>query len=84
MTPLEIIKNMDSVTITPAVAASVLRINPHSIRVAAHREPQSIGFPVIIIGSRVLIPRLPFIEFVESGSRWFSRTWRIGIVENQK
>lgn len=72
---LEDIKNMDAVTITAAVAAPIIGASPHSIRVAAHREPQSIGFPVIVMGSRVRIPRKPFIEFVESGNHWFSRTW---------
>jgi len=70
---LEDIKKMDCSTITPAVAASVLCVNPHSIRIAAHTEPQSLGFPVIVIGTRTRIPRLPFINFLESGSTWFER-----------
>lgn len=70
---LEDIKAMDSSTITPAVAASVLGCNPHSIRVASHTEPQSLGFPVIVMRSRTRIPRLPFINFLEGGKPWFER-----------
>lgn len=70
---LEDIKAMDSVTITPAVAAKVLNINPESIRLVAHSEPHRLGFPVIVVGTRTRIPRLPFINFLESGSAWFER-----------
>lgn len=70
---LEDIKEMDCSTITPAVAASVLGCNPHSIRVAAHTEPQSLGFPVVVMQSRTRIPRIPFINFLEGGKPWFDR-----------
>lgn len=70
---LEDIKGMDCSTITPAVAASVLGCNPHSIRVAAHTEPQSLGFPVVVMQSRTRIPRIPFINFLEGGKPWFDR-----------
>lgn len=70
---LEDIKEMDCSTITPAVAASVLGCNPHSIRVAAHTEPQSLGFPVVVMQSRTRIPRIPFINLLECGKPWFDR-----------
>lgn len=70
---LEDLKAMDRETITPAIAASILNCNPHSIRLAAHREPESLGFPVSVMGTRTKIPRRAFIEFMENGGPWFSR-----------
>lgn len=70
---LEDLKAMDRETITPAIAAAVIGCNPHSIRIVAHREPQNLGFPVIVMGSRTKIPRRAFIAFLEGGGPWFSR-----------
>lgn len=70
---LEDIKVMDRETITPAVAASVIGCDPCSIRIVAHTEPESLGFPVIVMGSRTKIPRRAFINFMESGWPWFLR-----------
>lgn len=64
---LDELKAIDKPTITAAVAASVIGGDPHWIRVAARQQPQLLGFPVIIIGSRVKIPRLPFIRAIEGG-----------------
>lgn len=62
---LEDIKNMDQETITPAVAAQVLGMNPHYIRLVARQKPELLGFPVIVYGSRTKIPRRAFIKFME-------------------
>lgn len=70
---LEELKEMDKEIITPAVAASLLNCNPHSIRIAARTEPQSLGFPVSVMGNRTKIPRRAFIQFLENGGPWFSR-----------
>ena len=50
--------------LTPAEVAPVLECAPHAIRLAARSAPEGLGFPVICIGSRVKIPRLPFVEFM--------------------
>ena len=70
---LEDVKAMDRETITPAIAAAVIGCDPNSIRITAHREPDSLGFPVIVVGSRTKIPRRAFIRFMEDGGPWFSR-----------
>ena len=44
--------------------APVLGVNPQSIRAA---DPVDLGFPVTKIGTRTLIPRKPFLQFVEGG-----------------
>ncbi|WP_122788787.1 DNA-binding protein [Intestinibacillus sp. Marseille-P6563] len=59
------LKTMDAETITPAVAAELLGCNPHYIRVAAHQDKSLLGFPVILLGNRVKIPRVAFIKFME-------------------
>lgn len=70
---LDHIKAMECETITPAVAAAVIGCDPQAIRIAAHTEPESLGFPVVVMGTRTRIPRRAFIRFMESGGPWFSR-----------
>lgn len=67
MTALEEVRAWDKPVITPAEAAKVLGCDPHYIRVAARQCPEALGFPVILIGTRTKIPRLPFIHFLETG-----------------
>ena len=59
------IKSYDKDIITPAQAAGALGCDPHWIRVTAHQSPELLGFPVTILGSRVKIPRLAFIRYME-------------------
>ena len=42
----------------------VIGVNPHSIRVAAKERPDLLGFPVTVMGKSVLIPRIPFMEYI--------------------
>ena len=65
MATLSTLKRLVCSTIDPSVAASVLGCSPQSIRVAAKQRPDLLGFPVIVMGSRVRIPRIPFIQFLE-------------------
>lgn len=62
---IEEIKQSTDAFITPAVAASVIGCDPNNIRLTAKQRPELLGFPVCVIGRRVKIPRLPFIQFVE-------------------
>lgn len=64
-TALKEIKEMSCVTITPAQAAAVLRCTPQYIRVAAREDPKKLGFPVLVLGNRVKIYRIPFIRALE-------------------
>ncbi len=65
---LKDIKAMDCETITPAVAAQVLECDPQLLRIAARDAPHLLGFPVTVIGSRVKIPRLSFLQHM-AGSK---------------
>lgn len=62
---IEDIKEMDSAIITPAVAASVIGCDPQLIRLQARERPELLGFPVVVVGTRTKIPRLPFIKYME-------------------
>lgn len=66
---LQEIKSMSSETITPAVAARVLGCDPQWIRIVAREHPQRLGFPVVVLGSRVKIPRVGFIRFMEGETK---------------
>jgi hypothetical protein len=63
MTIDEILRS-DKPTLTAAEIAPVLKTSDNSIRVCARQRPDLLGFPVIIMGSRVRIPRIPFLEFL--------------------
>ena len=51
-------------TLTPAQVADVLGCDPHWIRVAAKDAPELLQFPVLRVGNRVKIPRIPFLRFM--------------------
>lgn len=61
---LKDVVNMDKAYLTPAEAAEILECDPHAIRVAAKTAPEQLRFPTVLIGNRVKIPRLPFVEFM--------------------
>lgn len=58
------IKQSDKAVLIPADVAEVLGCDPNNIRLAAHQRPELLGFPVIVVGSRVKIPRVPFLKYV--------------------
>lgn len=62
------VKAMDDVFITPAVAGQVIGADPQGIRVQAQTDATKLGFPVVVVGTRVKIPRLPFVRFIEAGN----------------
>jgi len=59
------IKAMNKDVLLPSEAAGPLGCDPHYIRVAAKKRPELLGFPVTLIGNRVKIPRLAFIQYME-------------------
>lgn len=61
----EEIKQSDKLFLLPTDVAQVLGCHPHQIRLAARDDPDGLGFPVTVIGSRTRIPRLPFIQYIE-------------------
>ena len=45
--------------------APVLGLNPQTLRSQAQAAPGQLRFPVIVAGSRTLIPRIPFIKYMD-------------------
>lgn len=65
---LDDVRNMNKETLTPAIVAEVLGCNPQTIRLTARMAPERLGFPTIVMGSRVLIPKQAFLQFMEGAS----------------
>ena len=59
------IKALNTDVITAAQAAGPLNCDPQYIRSTARQNPERLGFPVTLIRSRVKIPRLAFIRYME-------------------
>ena len=62
---LDEIRNSTKEVLTPADIAPVLGADPQYIRVAAKQHPERLGFNVAVIGTRVKVPRLAFIRWME-------------------
>lgn len=61
---LEDLDAMDTEVLTCRQVASILGACEDTIRLAAVQAPRQLGFPVIVAGRRVKIPRRPFIRFM--------------------
>ena len=61
---LKELRELEREYLTAAQIAGVLGSDPQTIRVAARVDPQRLGFPVVVIGSRVKIPRVPFLRYM--------------------
>lgn len=66
---LDEIKTSEKTMLTPADIAEVLQTDPQDIRIAAKVHPERLGFNVAVIGTRVKVPRLAFIKWME-GEKW--------------
>lgn len=55
----------DKAFLTAAEVAEVLQCDPQLIRWQAKNGPARLGFPVVVIKSRVKIPRQAFLNFME-------------------
>lgn len=62
---LEEIRTLDREFLIPREIAPILGCDAQDIRVAARQCPERLGFNVSLIGSRVKIPRIAFIRWME-------------------
>ncbi len=62
------IEQIDREYLTVEEVAAYFGAKPQNIRVQAHRNREDLGFPVSIIGSRVKIPKVGFINFIKGAS----------------
>lgn len=63
MRTLQEIEICPKTMLTAADIAPFLKCDPYNINVQAHEDPSMLGFPVIVIGTRVKIPREGFVNF---------------------
>lgn len=61
---LEQLQNSQSPVVRSVDIAPILKADPQAIRDAARSYPEKLGFPVIVIRSRVKIPRIPFLSYL--------------------
>lgn len=66
MTYQEIVASDKAFLLTDDVA-EVLGCKAYSINVQAQQDPAKLGFPVCVTGSRVRIPRLGFLHWMQYG-----------------
>ena len=62
---LDEIRRSSKEVLTCQDVAPVLSCNPATLHMQAVEQPKRLGFPVIVMGSRVKIPRRPFLKFME-------------------
>lgn len=75
MKTLEEIESCGKPMLQVAEIAEFIGCDPQSIRVQARADASALGFPVIRVGTRTLIPREGFVRFcramnLEETARW--------------
>lgn len=65
-TPLTMaeIESLSDEVLTCVQVSKVLKSDPAALHKQAVTNPMTLGFPVIVHGTRVKIPRIPFIKFM--------------------
>lgn len=66
MTYEEIVRS-DKIFLTPSDVAEVLNCKPFSLNVQAREDISKLGFPASLIGTRLRIPRLGFLHWMQYG-----------------
>lgn len=77
---LKEIEELPGEYLLPKHIAAVLDCDQYTVNCAAQTEPDKLGFPVIVTGARVRIPKAGFIHFMKYGKpssdppdRWVER-----------
>lgn len=58
------IQNSDQLWLTPADIAPIMECDPNLIRRQAQEDPSKLGFPVVVLCSRIKINRKGFLRFI--------------------
>ena len=61
---LEQLLQSDAATVRCADIAPLLRTSGNALHSAIMRDPGCVGFPSVRIGTRVAIPRIPFLIYM--------------------
>lgn len=57
-------KQSDKTFLTASDVAAVLNCDPQAVRIMARTKPERLGFPVILVRTRLKIPRVPFLRYM--------------------
>jgi hypothetical protein len=57
------IENLHKDFLIPSDIASLLHVHQYSISVQARTDPAKLGFAVIVVGNKTLIPKGAFVKF---------------------
>lgn len=55
-------KNRD--LLSPAEAATILKVDPQWLRLMARQRPERLPFPVLVVGTHVKIPTRPLLKYL--------------------
>jgi len=58
-------RQSDKVMLTPDEVSEVLGCNGYAINLQCKDDPRKLGFPVCVLGTRVRIPRVAFIKWLD-------------------
>ena len=64
---IEDIERLDKSMLTCADVAPLLGFDANSLRLQAREDPVLLGFPVIVAGTRVQIPKEGFLRYIRFG-----------------
>lgn len=65
---LDEIEALPKDVLIPADVAKYLKCDPYWINCMAKKDPRGLGFPIIMIGSRVKIPKAGFVHYCKYGT----------------
>lgn len=75
MKTLEDIENLPKNTLSPCDICEYLGADPHVFRITARKDRKehtdSFGFPVMILGNRIKIPKDAFVAFMRGKTKVF-------------
>ena len=61
---IEDIRSSTAPMLRPVDVAPIIGCDPQWVRDTAKSNPEALGFPAIVVGTRVKIPRIPFLRFL--------------------
>ena len=73
MRTIEEVEALETEYLTCMQVAQILGASQQKIHMQAIECPEKLGFPVIVLGSRVKIPRRAFIQFMKGTNIWEER-----------
>ena len=62
---LQELEQLETEVLTPAQVAPILGCQPYTINVATKDGKNPFPFPIIRLGTRVRIPKIPFLKFMK-------------------